>query len=540
MSLATVYGVPVYVAGDAQRVEVPFFKIRIGNEELATAYRYLAYKFGQYLFLKKGVVVAGYDPASGTLLLNGFMELDDVYSEYKNFVKEYLAPKLRKLIENADINDILPVFYYRRGEPDSSPTGLSTVVLAAHHVGNYIETLRSGYKIQTQEELQKKLSKMENELKQNQAGLKDIVLVNKEGDVRLLSDEEIAGELSNIDATVSGDVKEVEKDRCIYCGGVSKHLYPATGKLGTGRTRLSHETYTKISGDAQICLRCMLVTLFHRLNSKKDVLFELNGYLARFSDKLARRADTETLKAILMVFSKLENISRGEALVFNSLFGDERVRVKVEGLDEEAVERIALLYAVAGRKPFEDPQTQSLLVSYVFAPSLTESVRVLLHILKQFEKGGGLDMSYVSKYITSNLYMQEEDKRVAYALAKLAESVVYMIDEKSPVENKDYVKRRFADTLRRAGLSKAIAYAVSAGGIDIIQLPVPATGEERDHIKEVLEKYGFKYEQSNDIFKVDVKSIPLAEIRIEEEFTNKIYEDAYTYLVVLRPEIELG
>lgn len=537
MSLAAVYGVPVYVAGDAQRVEVPFFKIRIGNEELTTAYRYLAYKFGQYIFLKRGVAVAGYDPASGTLVLDGFMELNDVYSEYKNFVREYLVPKLKTLILKANIDDILSAFYYRRGEPDSSPTGLSTVVLAGDHLANYISALREKYKVQTQKKVQEKLSKMENELKQDQAGLKGIVLVDKEGGVYLLSDEEITGELSNIDATVSGDVKEVEKDRCIYCGGVSKHLYPATGKLGTGRTRLSHEAYTKISGDAQICLRCMLVALFHRLNSKNDVLFELNGYLARFSDNVARRADTETLKSILMVFSKLKNTERREVLVYNSLFGDERVRAKIEGLDEEAVERMALLYATAGVKPFIDPG--SLLISYVLAPSFLESIRVLLHILKQSEKGWGLDMSYVSKYITSNLYLQEEDKRVAYALAKLAESVVYMIDEKSPVENKDYVKRRFADTLRRAGLSKAIAYAVSAGGINIIQLVVPTTGEERDHIKEVLEKYGFKYEQSNDIFKVDVKSIPLAEIRIEEEFTNKIYEDAYTYLVVLKPEIEL-
>ncbi len=557
---AVVYGLPVYSdrAGEAVNVDVPFFKINLNNEAVVNAYKYLAYKFAQYLLLKKGVTVRDYDPLTGRLTVEGSVTPDEVLKEYEGFVKEYLIPKLKDKLTRSELDAILPAFYYRRNEK-SGATGLSSVILPVKHVEQYFQALASGkYNVQSQsvkkaEKIKRSVDKEINEKKFNPNDL--IIIDAKKENAVFLGDDEIEKAFLSVPESKAIGVRMVE-ERCIYCDTGDIRLLPATGKLGVGRLRLSTEEKTNFSDKAKLCLRCVLVSLLYTLDTGGDFFFQLSGFNTRFRDE-KRYGEGETLTAILTIVNKLASDPKGhKALVYNSLFGDEKISLKIEGLDEEAFEKLALLHAEAGIFPFHDKVSQSLIVSYVNAPSFSESLRILLHILKkhmkQLEKTGGREgdwrLSYISKYISSKLNVEKEDKRVAYAMAKLAESILYMIDKKSKEEEKtgengrkyDYVKRRFADTLRRAGLSKAIAYAVSAAGISPAVITVLVEGEEKDHVKKVFDRYGFKYSEEERMLKVYRDSVPLAEISIEERYTSGIYEDVYTYLVVLKPEIELG
>jgi len=556
---ALIYGVPIYhsTAEDVV-VEIPFFKLNLNNEALVNAYKYLAFKFGQYLLLEKGVVVKDYDPLTGRLAIKGSIVPKDVRNTYEHFVREYLVPKLKVKLADADLDEILPAFYYKKGE--SNPTGLSPVILPAKHLEHYFDALAKGnYAIQRTPNVLNSIEMSRNRLLENLRRMDlrphDLVIVDKRGDIEPLSDDDLARVFLHIPESDVVGVKRVEK-QCIYCGATDIPLLSATGKLGVGRTRLPHEETTDLSGKAKICLRCILISLLYTLDAGGDFFFQLSGFSTRFRDKRDEKVEKsgkskkvpsegETLSAILTVLSRLANHPRSEALVYNSLFGDERVTLGIEGLDEEVFEKLALLYTVTGKAVFSD-EVQSLLISYVNSPSFSDSLRILLHILKkQSEKagvrGGIFGMSYVSKYITSRLYIEKEDKRVAYTLAKLASSVVWLIGEKEKDEKTDYSyeKRRFADTFRRAGLSKALAYAVSATKVSPTVLVVLAEGEEKDIIRGVLSKYGFRYIEEGNKFKVYADSIALAEIKIEEKFTPSIYEDAYTILITMRPEIEL-
>jgi len=544
---ALVYGVPIYRPAEDVVVEVPFFKLNLNNEALVNAYKHLAFKFGQYLLLERGVVVKDYDPLTGRLTIKGSITPVEVMSEYKRFVREYLIPKLKAGLAHADLDEILPAFYYRRGE--SNPTGLSPVVLPAIHLTRYFEALTSGnYAIQGTQNVQNSIKEARNRLLENLREMDlrphDLVVVDKGGGVEPLSDDDLARVFLHVPESGTVGVKKVE-ELCIYCGATDIPLLQATGKLGVGRTRLPHEEKTDLSHEAKICLRCILASLLYTLDAGEDFFFQLSEFSTRFRDRKVL-SEGETLTAILTALSRLANHPRGKALVYNSLFGDERATLRIEGLDEEAFEKLALLYAVTGRATFSD-EAQSLLIPYINSPSFSDSLRILLHILKkQSEKAGvgwGVPgMSYVSKYITSRLYIEKEDKRVAYTLAKLASYVVWLIGEKEKKENKDYSyeKRRFADTFRRAGLSKALAYAVSATKVSPTVLVVLVEGEEKDIIKGVLSKYGFRYAEEDNKFKVYADSVALAEIKIEEKFTPSIYEDAYVILVTMRPELELG
>lgn len=541
-NISVIYGIPIYGAGEEQRIaEAPFFKLNLNEESLVNAYRYLAYRFGQYLLLETGAVVKEYDPLAGRLVVEGNLTPDDVLNKYRDFVEKYLVPKLKTPLAHASINEVLPAFYYRKRE--SKPTGLSTVVLSARHVQQYFDALLSGdYAIQRTKSVKGSIEKARGKVLENLKtfGLRhdDIVIIDKTGGVEVLTDDKMIAAFQCIPGADAIGVKKVGRS-CIYCDASNIPLYPATGKLGVGRTRLPHETTTDLSGKAKICLRCLLVAVLYRLDTGGDFFIQLSGSSMRFRDEKVR-AEGETLRAIQTVLQKLKHHPCSGALIFNSLFGVDRATLRIEGLDEEVFEKLALLYATLGTTSFSD-EVESLLVSYVNAPSFSDSLRTLLHILKkQSEKAGVPNMSYVSKYITSKLYAQRKDKRVAYALAKLAEAVVYRIDQ-SNVENKDYVKRRFADILRRAGLSKAIEYAMSATNTPIEVLTVLVkSGEERDHIKRVIDEYKIKYREEGDVLKVYVDNIPLAEIMIVEEFSQGIYEDVYTYLAILKPSVEIG
>ena len=562
---AVVYGVPVYrVAEQLKEIEVGFFKVDLNEKTIVNAYKYLIYKFGQYLLLKKGIIIKDYDPLTGTLIIKGATSPDEVVKHYEEFIREYLVPKLKERLVNADIDKVLSTFYYKSGE--SKETGLSAVVLTVKHVQGYFEVLTSRrYAIQSQakKSIEKIRDKALRILKDQRLKPDDVVIVMKKGDIMLLTDDKMIKAFTYIPKTTVIGVKRADKaekpvaknkekrteKRCIYCGSLERNimLLPATGKLGVGRIKLPHETITNLSRKAQICLRCVLVSLFYVLDSNEDLLIRVNWFITRFrSDKRTekeageKKGEVATLSAIFTVLERLSIHPRNIVLLYNSLFGDDRVTLRIEGLDEEAFEKLALLYAIVGTIEFDD-DVQSLLISYVNNLSFSDYLRILLHILKkQSEKVGVSNMSYVSKYITSKLYAQRKDKRVAYALAKLADAVVYIID-KSSVDNKDYVKRRFADTLRRAGLSRAVAYAMSATNTSIKVLTIPVrSGEEKEHIKRVLDEYSIKYEEEEGTFKVYIRSIPEGEIKIEEEFTPKIYEDVYTYLVVINPTIEVG
>lgn len=144
-------------------------------------------------------------------------------------------------------------------------------------------------------------------------------------------------------------------------------------------------------------------------------------------------------------------------------------------------------------------------------------------------------MSYVSKevhkYITPHIY-RELETRVAYAIAFIAESVVYQLQSSGADR---YTIRKFADTLR-SGLCTAIAYALPRIGKELKSLRLSDVAD-KTMIKEVLERYGFQCEEKEGALYVYLSSIPSAEIRIREEHGTKVLLKAYDILTLLAPAI---
>ena len=519
-------------------LKVPFFRASVKKEDelVVNAYKYLVIRFNQYLILKYGCKVIDYSPTSGMLIVSGLSNENEVYKVYDDFVNEFFIPKLKDLTKNASINDFLNTYYYRKDESGNA-TGLTDVVIPARLISEYPKTLRSMYKIQGQ--VLNKLNFLENKLKNfaHSCGNDDLVIVKPSGEVETLDYNLIAnimvGGVGNY-----GDEGVVSSDTCLYCRWKeSDMLLDCKGKLGPGRMRFRQEEKTKITEKAKICLRCVLTTLFYVLDSKFSTVGSVGDTLLTF--KSVRRADlgSETLNSIYYVLNLLSTHGYG-VLMLNSLFGDDKVRVRVAGLDELSIERLALLLNVFGQEVCSEgfvSNNSSLLIPYIFSSDFTP---YLIQILKQFKKGGSY-MSYVFKYLKTHVYVEPEDKKVAYVLARVVSPVIDMLMKAEGSEKERlYSVRRFAQTLRTSGIAKALAYAIPRLDVRLGTLYVYVEGDEKKYMKEVLNKFNIKYGEEGDVIKVDVESLVRGEMLIEKQYSQSIYNDIYTYLVVLHQEIE--
>ncbi|MEM1606256.1 MAG: hypothetical protein QXW41_08450 [Fervidicoccaceae archaeon] len=152
MSLGPVlYGVPTYKeSGSAYSVKVPFLKIHLYNDVVVNAYKYVVYRFSQYACPRRGIIVGNYDPSSGTMdvevpaeaLLSSGSPEELVQSLYREFVEQYLAPRLIERIRKASLDDLLSVFYRRRDE-EGPQSRFASVILPLKHVNNYIKDITS-------------------------------------------------------------------------------------------------------------------------------------------------------------------------------------------------------------------------------------------------------------------------------------------------------------------------------------------------------------------------------------------------------------
>jgi len=552
LSLSPVlYGVPVYrESGGAYSVKVPLLKIHLYNDVVANAYKYMVYRFSQYAYLRRGVIIRNYTPSSGTVdvevpveaQLSGRSAEELMLDLYKEFIQQYFAPRLIDRIRRASHDDLLLVFYRRRGE-GKQQTGLASVILPLKYVKNYIEDIKSN-KWAIQKKSIKAFSKIEEmileriqELENRYVKDLDLVIVGKDGNVEPLETTRVLEELGKT-SVFSDDVKYVSGStkRCCYCGSeIKEPSFPATGKLGIGRYRLPQVEKTDLSNEASICLRCVLLSMYYVLEGgESTLLYTFNGLLGVF--RAERRLPSGTTVDFAVALA--EQLARKPAeltasMVMNSAFGEERAKLQVENLNEVAVERLALL-AHAFPLALRDEAVQRELINYMLSEPHAFISYLVYVLLKQLEKGG--DMSYVSKeiprYITPYLY-RETELRVAYTIASIAEGLAYHL--KQAVTDK-YTLRKFADTLSTGGLSTAVAYALQRLSSPPIAVAI-SKFVDRSLVKEVLDEYGFRYYEEGGIIYVYLDSIPPAEIRISEDRGRKVFTKAYELLMIMLPEI---
>ncbi|MEM4971808.1 MAG: hypothetical protein QXE01_11225, partial [Sulfolobales archaeon] len=363
----------------------------------------------------------------------------------------------------------------------------------------------------------------------------DLVVVEKDGDVIPLKMNELIEQLERF-PDFGDDLKLVSRAmKCCYCGSKIDGLrFSATGRLGIGRYRLPQESRTDLSNEARVCLRCVLTSMYYVLEGgEKTLTYTLNGLLSMivFGEKFSR-GTTVDLAIGLAKHMEERPTEWVASMIVNTAFGEERARVRVESLDEVAIERLALL-VYAFPRALHNENVQRILINYMRS-NFSSFISYLVYILKQSKKGG--DMSYISKeilrYVTPHLY-RETDLRVAYTIASIAEGLVYRLKQAGADV---YTLRKFADTLSTGGLSTAIAYALQ-------RLSSPPTDVamskfvDKSLVKEVLDKYGFRYYEKDDIIYVYLDSIPPAEIRIREDRGRRVFTKAYELLIIMSPEI---
>ncbi len=556
MSLGPVlYGVPVYKeSGSTYSVKVPFLKIHLYNDVVVNAYKYVVYRFSQYACLRGGIIVRNYDPSSGTMdvevpaeaLLSGRSPEELVQGLYREFVEQYLAPRLIERIRKASLDDLLSVFYRKRGTKEPE-TGLASVILPLKHVNSYIEDIKSNkWAIQKQsiealKKLEGRIGREVQRLRDKGVKEKDLIIVGKNGDVVLLDTKRVLNELGK-PAVFNDDVKYVSRNtkRCCYCGSeIEEPMFPATGKLGVGRYRLPQVEKTNLSGEALVCLRCILLSMYYVLEGGETaLLYTFNGLLGVFraERRLPRRTTVDFAIAVAeqMMWKPAELTA---SMVMNSAFGEDRAKLKVGGLSEVAVERLALL-ACMSPEALDDEAVKQHLFDYMFSEPPAFISHLVYVLLKQLEKKGGMrDMSYVSKeiprYITPYLY-REKELRVAYTLAAIAEGVIHRLKQEGADK---YTLRKVADDLAMGGLTTAISYAIQR-----MKNPPSAIALskfiDRTLVKEVLDEYEFSYEEKEDgTMLVYLSTIPSAEVKIREDLGQRVFSKAYDALLLLSPEI---
>jgi len=546
-----VYAVPVYSVNDQNFLEVTknFIQLHLRDELLEKAYKHMMHRFGYYILIKRGILIKEYDPVSGSIrMLVPKDALDfDLWNEFCNFVSEYFVPKLKQLMKWATIEDVLSTFY-RKSREEGGATGLAPVILLGSQLQQYPSALVN-FHIQPKTKkdgIPKIRSAIENNATLIQSHQDDIFVVEPDGKISLLDDKTILNSMI-VRATHATSGKGVTKDSCIYCGS-TVYLHKATGKLGIGRTRFPQETTTDFSGKAKICLRCMLVTLFYTLEKterNKEILeMEIEGVETELESEEVR-GDTETERAIKAVLSRFAS----PALTYNMLFGDEKLRISIEGINEDGVEKLSLLKLCTGE--VIPDKTFEFVIGFLFNPSLFGSIRSLLQVLKQLEKERGECMSHVSKYLFTRAYIGREEEWVSLTIAKIASGVLYVAKERIKEELKKekgqeveeipdeelYPLRTFAEEVRNGSLTKALAYIAERYG-SIPQIPVLVSGaEDKEMVKRILDKFGFKYEEEGNVLKIYADSIPIAEARLRNLYGLKVYEDAHTALIVMNQDV---
>ncbi|MEM2308232.1 MAG: hypothetical protein QXI94_04920 [Sulfolobales archaeon] len=553
MSLgALLYGVPVYrESGSTYSVKVPLVRIHLHNDVVANAYKYVVYRFSQYAYLRMGVIIRNYTPPAGTIdvevpaeaLPSGRSAEKLVLSLYREFVEQYLAPRLIERIRTASLDDLLAVFYRRRNE-GGPQTGLTSVILPLKYMKNYIEDIKlNKWAIQKQsiealKKIEGKISKEVQRLKDKGVKKDDLVIVGKNGDVVPLETARIQEELGKT-SLFSDDVKYVSRNtkRCCYCGSEIKEPgFPATGKLGVGRYRLPQVEKTNLSGEALVCLRCVLLSMYYVLEGGENtLLYTFNGLLGVFIAEGRLPSGTTVDFAVALAKQLARKPAELTAsMVMNSAFGEERAKLQVENLNEVAVERLALLAHVFPLA-LHDEAVQRELINYMFSEPPAFISHLVYVLLKQLEKGGG--MSYVSKeiprYITPYLY-REKELRVAYTLAAIAEGVIHRLKQDGA---DNYTLKEVANNLTTGGLTTALSYAIQR-----METPPSAIALskfiDRTLAKEVLGEYGFRYDEGEDgTILVYLNTIPSAEVKIREELGQRVFNRAYDVLLVLSPEI---
>jgi len=557
-----VYAVPLYRTVDFVEKSTSFIRLFVRDELLVKAYKHLLHKFGYYLSIKYGVLIKEYDPVTGAVRMlvprKMLSEEIDLWREFSSFTSEYFIPKLQQLLKQASAETILSVFY-RRSKEEGSATGLAPVIMLGTQINQYPNALEK-FNVQGKKDkinkdgkvVEGKITKVRNAIESN----KNLIEGNPNG-LFLIEPKESSktlrfkmlgvSDMASAMTALGGDASEkrVTGSSCVYCGS-KEHLHKATGKLGVGRVRFAHEKETNFSDKAKICLRCMLVALFYVLDVQGSEVLkaEIEGVEAELK-AMNVQGGSETERVIKAVLSRLTS----PALTYNTLLGDDKLRVKISGLNDEAIERLSLLKLCVEEARIDE--AVDAVIDFVFNPSVFGSVRSLLQALKQLEKWGGSCMSHVSKYLFTRAYVGREEEWVALTIAKISSGVMYIAKERIKEKLKErtgqevekildeelYPLRTFAEEVRNGSLTKALAYVAERyGSIPVISV-LTSGAEDKEMVKRVLDKFGFKYEEEGNKLKIYADSIPIAEAKLRSLYGLKVYEDAHTAIIVMNQDV---
>jgi len=567
------YGLPVYREKEILKIPVEVTPpLRAHNLTIYNAYRYLVNKFSLYLFVRGIGFLTNYEPETGYAFLHTLKPIEEheMRKLYEEFTKEYLFPRLTKHLspETIDLHKLLLIFYYSREEAGRKKFGATTIILPTSK--NVIDTLASK-KVSIAGKLPIEMKELKEKLLKGEARKKKyrILIIEKKGKSYFLTEEDILNcLLGNWDEVIKRLENEervkVRKKECIYCSQEGL-TYQVSGRLGLGRKRMPSSSKTDFS-TINVCLKCLLVVAFYFLDLNIDpreispntlifgrmnifytqpiLLKRVNALLMKTPYKKRKTRLEEKIRSFISTLNEAKVILK--IYEYNELFGDEKLNLKIEDLDESIIERVIILRSIFPESAFYNSDLLPKIVEAVIAKDEVEFHTLLTYLLrKASEMGVRYDMSYVSKYIKSALYRVQTTEKIAYSLAKIASTIVHYINEAlKNVEESDrtYVKRTFAETLRRAGLVTAIDYALGRikSSISVIAVPIQS-GEERDALRIFINELGLEkekhYKEENNTIRFYVSAIPLIDIKVKEKYTPLIYERVYNYLCLERQEL---
>lgn len=567
-------GLPIYHReGDYLRIPIRVAPpLRAYNPVIYGAYTYYVNVFSAYLFARGIGFLVNYEPESGEAILITYREKVDGATLEESFKRDYYVPRLKQLLKNVSLEELLRVFYLTYDETSGGRYGATTLVLPAKK--SILEELKrvDFKKLRLSGRLPPFNKSTIKDYMEEYEQKGDIVVIDKNGDIRVYT------------ILDDGSLKEITESKgsrkqgmCVYCGRITDRTYKVSGRLGLGRMRLPFFKSTDVT-TIDVCLDCILKAIFYVLSLNIDPSGTLPQILIlgkrgvsvstiiplsrvkKLQDRRGRVKETKTSYNIRCLANMLSKISdeAGKALSYNEFLGDEKLFIRLgDAVDEKIMERLFFIFTVLGTSfldkhlinPSPNDKIYSKIIETLIAEDDEAFLALLTSLLRSIQKSNlsvKYDMSYVSKYIESLLYRGRTEDHIAFALAKIASTILYYVDkELEGIAEKDrnYIKRRFAETLRRSGFVEAVAYILSRTGMKISTIVIPIqNGIEREMFKTFIDEVGLPpkyYEIDEEDSRVSIKAtaLNLIDIRVKEKFTPLIYEKVYNLLIIERQEL---
>lgn len=504
---------------------VPFIRLLARNRRVENGYRYMVYLFSRWLLLRHGIAITTYDPVAGVVEVTPGIDEDTLWEFYEKFVHEYLVDKVVRVVSTSGLGDVAEFLYPGQAK---GRLGLAPVLVHRNMVSGGMPAVSGS----VAERIRRLVESASGQISSMGAAEVGFVVPLKDG-VRLVRLE--PADLARILAARPSHDRVELKGACGYCGASHENLLPAKAGVNVGRIRLPEEGRTSATTSRfYLCPRCYLLAFVAYREVGDDLYVGLSPL------RVGEDADawhipgikTETGRVLARLLSRIRSLSLAGA---DKLLIYSRGYVVVDGFREELAPLALLARAVPVSRLLRE--REDLLLKYIFARGLVPRLRILLHMYKVV----GGSMSYVSRLLPAYLRGGAQTReKVAYALARLAELGLWIIEQSgNDPGRKQYMKRKYGELFAKAGLSKALTYVFSQTRTAVTTLAIKLEdGDDKDLVASVLARYRIPYRVEGDMLKVSVRHLPLLEVGVKADYTQKIFRDAYVFLAVRNPSLE--